>query len=211
MLRTSSTSSSRCTCARTSRRTPTGDARRSTDARRVTPATVEASASASASRRRSAGSRPWLDSAGPSSAAAIGSGGPSPLRRRRTTWCGCPSSWLERCREAPARHAKAFKGRWRISEMDVWDNDYLDLVEPAHIVFESENDGAFVFGTVKGWLDVRYGARDGSACAEFSWEGLNDTDPACGRGWVILGTAGRLVGHIFIHNSDDSGFVAERE
>jgi len=66
--------------------------------------------------------------------------------------------------------AKAFKGRWRISEMDVWDNDYLDLVEPAHIVFESENDGAFVFGTVKGWLDVRYGARDGSACAEFSWE-----------------------------------------
>jgi len=78
--------------------------------------------------------------------------------------------------------------------MEVWDNDYLDLVEPAHIVFESENDGAFVFGTVKGWLDVRYGARDGSACAEFSWEGLNDTDPACGRGWVILGTAGRLVG-----------------
>jgi NAD-specific glutamate dehydrogenase len=46
--------------------------------------------------------------------------------------------------------AKAFKGRWRISEMDVWDNDYLDLVEPAHIVFESENDGAFVFGTDKG-------------------------------------------------------------
>ena len=111
----------------------------------------------------------------------------------------------------PPAMAKAFKGRWRISEMDVWDNDYLDLVEPAHIVFESENDGAFVFGTVKGWLDVRYGARDGSACAEFSWEGLNDTDPACGRGWVILGTAGRLVGHIFIHNSDDSGFVAERE
>jgi hypothetical protein len=94
----------------------------------------------------------------------------------------------------PRAMAKAFKGRWRISEMDVWDNDYLDLVEPAHIVFESENDGAFVFGTVKGWLDVRYGARDGSACAEFSWEGLNDTDPACGRGWVILGTAGRLVG-----------------
>jgi transposase len=78
--------------AGTSRRIPTGDARRSTGARRVMPATVEASASASASRRRSAGSRPWPDSAGPSSAAAIGSGGPSPLRQRRTTWCGCPSS-----------------------------------------------------------------------------------------------------------------------
>jgi hypothetical protein len=26
-----------------------------------------------------------------------------------------------------------------------------------------------------------------------------------------LGTAGRLVGHIFIHKGDDSAFVAERE
>ena len=78
--------------------------------------------------------------------------------------------------------------------MDVWDNDYLDLVEPAHITFE-----------------VRYGGRGGSASAEFSWEGFSDADPASGRGWATLGTAGRLVGHIFIHNSDDSGFVAERE
>src|SRR3954465_9550253 len=86
--------------------------RRSAIDRRTTPhaATVEANASASASRRRSAGSRPWLDSAGPSSAAAIGSGGPSPLRQRRTTWCGCPSSWLERCREAPARHGQGLQG-----------------------------------------------------------------------------------------------------
>jgi hypothetical protein len=78
-------------------------------------------------------------------------------------------------------------------------------------VFEGDNDGAFAFGAVKGWFHVRYGARDGSACAEFSWERFNDADPACGRGWAALGTARRLVGHIFIHNSDDSGFVAERE
>jgi len=26
-----------------------------------------------------------------------------------------------------------------------------------------------------------------------------------------LGTPGRLVGHLFIHKGDDSGFVAERE
>ena len=107
--------------------------------------------------------------------------------------------------------AKAFQGHWRIAEMDGWDNDYLDLIEPAHIAFEGEHDGSFVFGAVKAWLDVRYGARDGSACAEFSWEGFNDADPACGRGWAAIGTAGRLVGHIFIHNSDDSGFVAEPE
>jgi hypothetical protein len=107
--------------------------------------------------------------------------------------------------------AGAFRGDWRIVEMDEWDNDYLDLIEPAHITFGGDNDGSFVFGAVKGWLDVRYGARDGAACAEFSWEGFNDADPASGRGWAALGTAGRLVGDIFIHNSDNSGFVALRE
>ena len=60
-------------------------------------------------------------------------------------------------------------------------------------------------------LDVRYGSRDGTACAEFSWEGFDDGSPASGRGWAALGTAGRLVGHIFIDKGDDSGFVAERE
>ena len=95
--------------------------------------------------------------------------------------------------------------------MDVWDDDYLDLIEPAHITSKREGRRVSCSERVKGWLDVRYGARDGAACAEFSWEGFNDADPACGRGWATFGTAGRLVGHIFIHNSDDLGFVAERE
>jgi hypothetical protein len=27
--------------------------------------------------------------------------------------------------------------------------------------------------------------------------------------WVVLGTPGRLVGHFYIHNGDDSGLVCE--
>jgi hypothetical protein len=50
----------------------------------------------------------------------------------------------------------------------------------------------------------------GAACAEFSWEGYDDNDPASGRGWVVVGTADRLVGHFYIHDGDDSGFVCER-
>ena len=111
----------------------------------------------------------------------------------------------------PPALAKAFKGRWRITEMDTWPDEYLDLIEPAHITFEDGSDGELVFGAVKGWLDVRYGKRDGRACAEFSWEGHNDADDASGRGWVVLSASGRLVGHIYIHNSDDSAFVGERE
>lgn len=108
-----------------------------------------------------------------------------------------------------ASFAKAFAGRWRIVEMDNWDNGVLDLVEEAHLTFQGAADGEIAFVALKGFLDVRYGARDGSACAEFSWEGQDESDPACGRGWAALGSAGRLVGHIYIHNGDDSGFVCE--
>lgn len=106
--------------------------------------------------------------------------------------------------------AKVFPGRWRIVEMDVWDNDVLEIGEEAHLAFEGASDGEIAFVAQKGFLDVRYGSRNGAACPEFSWQGLDDGDEACGRGWVTSGTAGRLVGHTFIHQADDSGFVCER-
>ena len=109
-----------------------------------------------------------------------------------------------------ATFAKAFTGRWRIAGMDVWDNDFLDLVETAHLTFEGET-GEIAFGALKGFLDVRYGARDGSPLAEFSWEGYDDNDPTCGRGWAAIGTADRIVGHFYIHRGDDSGFVCKRD
>jgi hypothetical protein len=87
----------------------------------------------------------------------------------------------------------------------------LDLLEPAHITFIGKDSGKLAFAAVEAELDVRYGSRDGSACAEFSWEGIDDNTHASGRGWAALGTAGRLVGHIFIHNGDDASFVALRE
>ena len=94
--------------------------------------------------------------------------------------------------------------------MDTWDNDFLNLVEAASITFHGPSDGEIVFGAVNGVLDVRYGPRDGSACAEFSWEGYDEGDPVCGRGWLTIGTAGRLVGNFYVQNGDDSGFVCER-
>jgi hypothetical protein len=107
-------------------------------------------------------------------------------------------------RRSPA-FARAFTGRWRITEMDEWDE--IDLLGAAHITFSGKDGGELVFIAIEADLDVRYGA----ACAEFFWEGFDDGRPASGRGWAALGTAGRVVGHIFIHKGDDSGFVAERE
>jgi len=111
-------------------------------------------------------------------------------------------------RRAPS-FALAFTGRWRITEMYEWDE--IDLGGSAHITFSGKDHGKLAFLAVDADLDVRYGSPDGAACAEFSWEGFDDGSAASGRGWAALGGAGRLVGHIFIHKGDDSGFVAERE
>jgi hypothetical protein len=46
--------------------------------------------------------------------------------------------------------------------------------------------------------------RDGSARAEFTWEGIDDARVS-GRGCSARGTTGGFVGHIFIHRGDHSG------
>ncbi len=103
----------------------------------------------------------------------------------------------------------AFVGYWRIVEMEVWDKDYLDLMVPAFIEFDREQMGQFQFGTVRGWLDCRFEERNGAPAVDFSWEGENDNDPGCGRGWGIL-RGDRLEGRLYMHRGDDSAFLASR-
>jgi hypothetical protein len=102
-----------------------------------------------------------------------------------------------------------FVGTWRIVEMDQWDRDYLDLVVHAFVDFRPDGLGSFQFGTVSGFLDTRLVKRGEALVVEWSWEGESDTDPACGRGWARI-QGDQLIGHIFIHRSDDSGFRAIR-
>src|SRR5256885_14230873 len=104
-------------------------------------------------------------------------------------------------RRTPA-FARAFAGRWRIAEMDQWED--IDLLEPAHITFIGKDSGELVFGAVEADLDVRYGSRDGSACAGVSWGGADGNTHARGRGWGALGTASPPLGPIFIHQGAPS-------
>jgi hypothetical protein len=105
--------------------------------------------------------------------------------------------------------SKAFDGSWRIAQMDQWDEEYLDLVETAHIKIDKRGQGILLFGAVEGWLDCRFTERDELPFVEFSWEGLNEGDSVCGRGWASLQSDGSLKGHLFIHLGDDSAFVAK--
>jgi len=93
--------------------------------------------------------------------------------------------------------------------MELWERDYLDLEVPAHITFGTTRLGSFQFGAVRGWIDYRVTNDGTSVKVEFSWEGFNDSDPSCGRGWAAIADD-QLVGRLYLHNSDDSAFVAER-
>ena len=48
-------------------------------------------------------------------------------------------------------------GKWRIVEMELWDTDFVDMLEPAYITFEAKGGGEYLFGAVQGDLDCRYG------------------------------------------------------
>ncbi len=105
----------------------------------------------------------------------------------------------------PARESPLV-GRWRIVEMELWDADFLDLVEPAYILFEAKGGGEFGFGAVRGGLDCRH-SRDG---VSFTWQGFDEMDPASGAGSAKLDQTGALTGEIRFHLGDESTFKARR-
>ncbi|HTQ75714.1 MAG TPA: hypothetical protein VMI74_15650 [Burkholderiales bacterium] len=104
----------------------------------------------------------------------------------------------------------AFLGRWRIRAMELWDAEAFDLAAPARIEFRGDRSGEFHFIAVDGWMDCRFGKRDGAPLVEFSWQGSDEGDEALGRGWAIIDGAGKLTGRIFFHQGDDSAFEAVR-
>jgi hypothetical protein len=101
-------------------------------------------------------------------------------------------------------------GRWRIMEMDLWDQEAIDLVVPGFIEFGDDGTGEFGFIAVRGWMDCRPGEHGGRAGVEFSWQGDDEGDEVSGRGWAELADDGSLQGHLYFHLGDDSGFRAMR-
>ena len=111
-------------------------------------------------------------------------------------------------RRAP-KSRNPFSGTWRIVEMDQWDREFIDLEGPGYIKFKTGADGNFRFGAVQGDLDCRVENRADVQRIEFSWEGNNDLDPVCGRGWAVLEN-GVLHGRLFFHRGDESSFRGVR-
>jgi hypothetical protein len=71
-------------------------------------------------------------------------------------------------------------GRWRIVEADLWDRDYLDLVEPAYIEIRAGGRGEFAFGAVNATIELK--SRRGIVF--FRWSGFDEGDEVSGSGSI---------------------------
>ena len=102
-------------------------------------------------------------------------------------------------------------GHWRICSMEVWSQEHVETLGPAYVRLDRDGAGEMTFLCVEAWLDCQLTQRDGRPAVEFSWEGSDDGDHRCGRGWLRLGdTDDAIVGRFFFHQGDNSAFTAER-
>ena len=98
-------------------------------------------------------------------------------------------------------------GRWRIVEADLWDRDYLDLVEPAAITIGADGHGQIAFGAMQASLDLEYG----QTTVFFTWAGFDEMDEANGSGSAELLDDGTLEIEFAYHLGDEAVLKAIRD
>jgi hypothetical protein len=98
-------------------------------------------------------------------------------------------------------------GRWRIVEADLWDRDYLDLIDPAYIRIDDDGHGEFAFGAVNATMEPEYGR----IIVFFRWTGFDEGDEITGSGSAELQDDGTLEIEISFDNGDDATLKARRD
>jgi len=97
-------------------------------------------------------------------------------------------------------------GRWRIVEADLWDGDYLDLVEPATMTIRADGHGEIAFGAVQAGLDLEYSR----SAVFFTWAGFDEMDEVAGSGSAELQDDGSLEIEFAYHLGDEAVLKAVR-
>ncbi len=102
-----------------------------------------------------------------------------------------------------------FAGTWHITEMDEWDEGYINMEVQAHIKLDKEGGGEFQFGLVRGSIVDGWMDEDGESY-EFNWEGSDEMDEASGNCVLNLTDQDHIEGEFTFDNGDSSGFQAKR-
>ena len=98
-------------------------------------------------------------------------------------------------------------GRWRIVGSDLWDRDYLDLVDPAFISIGRVGRGELAFGVVNACV----GSVVQQTIVFFTFEGCDEDNEITGSGSAELLDDGTLEIEISFHHGDDATLRAERD
>ena len=106
---------------------------------------------------------------------------------------------------------KAYVGTWRITEMDEWDNEYINMETKAYIQIDKKGLGNFQFALVMGSIDGEVEEFGGEQRFAFTWEGNAEDDQVSGSGWLKLEKKDELTGRIKFHSGDSSLFKARRK
>jgi len=103
-----------------------------------------------------------------------------------------------------------FVGRWRLTEMEAWDSDYINLTGPGYLKIDRDGGGFMQFGAVEAALDCRAEDMGDKRRLEFSFRGSDEGDPISGRGWATV-SGDEITGRIYFHQGDESGFIATKD
>ena len=99
-----------------------------------------------------------------------------------------------------------FSGTWRITEMEIWDQEFIDLVVPGHFTFDGFGKGFFQFGAIEGQMIYGVGSD-----LDFKWNGTDEMDEISGHGWCELVDKNMISGEIYFDNEEESTFKAQRK
>lgn len=105
---------------------------------------------------------------------------------------------------------KSYTGKWRISDMELWDQEFVDLIEAGHLTFNDDGTGTIIFGAVNVVVDGRVESVNGAERLEFSFAGGDEGEFVCGRGWAHV-SGPNMSGNIYFHRGDVSTFTAEKK
>jgi hypothetical protein len=98
-------------------------------------------------------------------------------------------------------------GRWRIIEANLWDRDYLDLVEPAHLQIGNDGWAEFALGAVNAAAELKYGR----GIVFFHWSGFDKGDEISGDGAAELQDNGSIKIELSFDNGYDAVLTARRQ
>jgi hypothetical protein len=103
---------------------------------------------------------------------------------------------------------KHFVGIWRITEMERFGPQAVDLLGPAQLKIMRRGNGRLIFGVVNADIEGRIDELDGMIF-RFTFDGEDDADFICGRGYCVV-EGDEMIGRIVLYRGDESGFKAKR-